>query len=367
MTATPEVVIVGGGAVGAACARELSRAGRSVLVVDRGDRVGEGWRASAGLLAPQIDASEGDPLFELSVAGREYFRGAAPELLDTTRIDVELYDRGVTRLAHGETEVDRLKESLAWQRQQGHRTEWLDPAELKSEWPWLAPADGALFAPHDGSVDPTRLVEALRADAERLGARFVSDTVNRIETVDGRVVAAVGASRHKGAEFVLAAGAWSGRLAGLPRPVSVEPVKGQMAALPWPTNVPPVVVYGTGVYVLHRRGEALVGATKEHAGFSIAVSDEATTGLVACGRSLLPGLGSLAVTRSWAGLRPGTPDGLPIVGREPSVRGLWYATGHGRNGILLAGITGIVLGHLMAGEATFEDIEVMRPERFWSW
>jgi glycine oxidase len=367
VTAATEVVIVGGGAVGAACARELSRAGRSVLVVDRGDRVGEGWRASAGLLAPQIDASEGDPLFELSVAGREYFRGAALELLDTTRIDIELYDGGVIRVAHGATEVDRLKESLAWQRQQGHRTEWLDPDELKSEWPWLGPADGALFAPHDGSVDPIRLVEALRADAERLGARFVSDTVQRLDTVGGRVVAAVGGSRHEGAEFVLAAGAWTGRLAGLPRPVSVEPVKGQMAALPWPSGVPPFLAYGSGAYVLHRRGEALVGATKEHAGFSIAVSDAAIETLVTSGRSLLPGLGSAKATRSWAGLRPGTPDGLPIVGREPSVRGLWYATGHGRNGILLSGITGVVLGHLMAGEATFEDIEVMRPERFWSW
>ena len=367
MTTGADVVVVGGGAIGAACARELSRTGRSVLVVDRGDRAGEAWRASAGILAPQIDATEGDPLFELSVAGREYFREAAVELLATTKIDIELYDGGIIRLAHGESEIARLKEAVAWQRQQGHRAEWLDPAELQSEWPWLGPADGALFAPRDGSVSPARLVEALRADAERLGARFVTDTIARLDTVDGRVIAVTGASRHEGSEFVLAAGAWTGRLAGLPRPVSVEPVKGQMATVPWPAKLAPMIVYGSGAYVLHRRGEAIVGATKEHDGFSVATSDAAVENLLVRGRSLLPALGSGRAVRSWAGLRPGTPDGLPIVGREPSVRGLWYATGHGRNGIHLAGITGVVLSHLMAGEATFEDIEVMRPERFWSW
>ncbi len=363
-----DVVIIGGGAAGAACARELAGTGRTVLVLCPADRAGEAWRASAGLLAPQIDSSEDPPLFQLGIAGREYYRDQVGALRDETGVDCGLFDGGILRLARGTEQATRLRDSVAWQRQHGHRTEWMDPAEVQSEFPWAGTSDGALFAPQDGSIDPIRLVEALRASAAKRGATFESDAAVAVMIEHGRVVGVRGARGTYPADaVVLAAGAWSGRLEGLPRPVSVEPVKGQMVAKRWPAKVPPGIYYAGEGYVLERNGEALCGSTSEHVGFSAEVTADGEQSVVRWADSVVPALAPLKVERQWAGLRPGTPDGLPIVGAEPNARGLWYATGGGRNGILLAGITAVSLCHLMAGEASFEGIEALRPDRFWAW
>lgn len=368
MTQAKDVVIIGAGAIGAACARELGAAGRSVLVLDPGDRPGEGWRASAGLLAPQIDPREDSALLELAIAGREYYRDKAAELLDETGIDIGLYDTGILQLARGGAEEDRLRAGVAWQRQHGHRAEWLDPAEVRSEFPWAGANDGALFAPHDGSVDPVNLVEALRASAIRRGARLVAEAATGLVIESGRVSGVRTANQvHGAADVIVAAGAWSGRLTSLPRPISVEPVRGQMIATRWPAKVPKGIVLGGGGYVLERQGEAVCGATVEHAGFAAEVTTTGERRVMEAVSALMPALASMRIDRRWAGLRPGTPDGLPIVGAEPTVPNLWYSTGHGKNGILLAGITAIAMTHLFNKEATFDGIESMRPDRFWSW
>jgi glycine oxidase len=355
--------------VGSACARELAASGRSVLVLDDGARGGEAFRASAGLLAAQINADRDDRIFELGIAGREYYRDMAPQLKESVRLEIGLWESGILQVALTAPEAQRLRENVAWQRQHGHQCDWLDPAELASEWPAVGSggALGALWAPQEAVVDPIQLVAALRADATRLGATFVSETVAQLEVANGRVQGVVGRTRHSAGVVVLAAGAWTGRLGGLPRPVSVEPVKGQMAAFPWPAEVPPLVAYGSGVYLLHRNGEAWCGSTVEHTGFSLDSTDEAAAAIAEQARAVLPALPVTPPVRHWSGLRPGTPDGLPILGKEPNVDGLWYATGHGRNGVLLAGITGVVLTHLMNGEATYEEVEYLKPERFWSW
>lgn len=367
MPTAPDVIIVGGGVVGAACARELARAGHRVRLIDRGNESGEAWRVSAGLLSPQIDARTSDPLFELGIAGREYWREQAPGLRESTGVDVDLWEGGILEIAVSERDVNHLKEMVAWQRQHGHRCEWLDADEVRREWPWLGVTAGGLHAPHDGSVDPVRAVEALRADAARLGAELVTDTVTGLTRGSGRVTGVQGHERHAGGHVVVAAGAWSGRLGNLPRPLSVEPVRGQIATYPWPDGARPGIVLGHDVYLLHRRGEALAGSTLEHAGFDASVTEDGLASIHARAEKLVPALAHARRTRARAGLRPGTPDGLPIIGREPNLDGLWYATGHGRHGVLLAGITGVIIGHLMAGEATFEEVSALKPERFWSW
>ncbi len=368
MTDSHDVVIVGAGPVGAAAARELSRVGRRVLLIDGGAKPGEAWRASAGMLAPQIETREDTPLFELGVAGREYYRDRAGELADETGIDIGLVDSGILRLALTEADEAALLSAVAWQRQHGQRADWLDPDEVQSEFPWAGRNRGALWAPKDGAVDPLRLVEALRASAVQSGAQLATDTVTSLVRQGNRITGVEGTHRtYAAGEVVLAAGAWTGRLAGLPRPVSVEPVRGQMIAKPWPRHVPPAIVYGAHGYVLERAGEACCGATMEHAGFVAETTDAGERQVAAMAEELIPALGAAPVTRRWAGLRPGTPDGLPIFGAEPEVPNLWYATGYGRNGILFAGITGIALTHLMAREATYDGVAALSPERFWSW
>jgi glycine oxidase len=154
----------------------------------------------------------------------------------------------------------------------------------------------------------------------------------------------------------------------LPRPLSVEPVRGQMLAYDWPPDEPPAIVYSARGYVVKRGPEAIVGSTMEHVGFDASVTSEGRERIAQVGARIYPALDGATPLRSWAGLRPGTPDGQPIIGADPDVSNLWYATGHGRNGILLAGVTGELVAYLFgggAGDGLEYDLAPIRPDRFW--
>jgi glycine oxidase len=360
-----DVIVVGGGAIGAACARELAVAGRRVLVLEPGDRMGQAWRAAAGMLAPQIEADSSDPLLELGLAARDHYQPLAAVLDEKTGVDLGLWREGIARVALVASEAAALQSKVAWQQQQGYACEWLEPDELRRRWPWLGPAVGALWAPREGALDPERLVAALLADAQRLGTAVVNDRVVGIQETGGRVAGVSGAASHYEApDVVVAAGAWSGLIQGLPRHLPVEPVRGQMAALPWPPGIPRAIVYNKDSYLLTRGEEAVLGSTMEHVGFQPEVTSAGLARIFASTLALCPGLVRAKVRRSWAGLRPVTPDSLPIIGGEPLLNGLWYATGHGRNGILLAGITGVLIRQLLTGEQTLKSLRAFSPGRF---
>lgn len=368
MKSGSDVLVVGGGAVGASCARALARAGANVTVVRRPEVPGEAWRAAAGMLAAQIEAGPEEPLFNLGVAGRAFYRREAEALREATGIDIGLTQGGILQVATSEAQVEQFKAKVAWQRQQAEQADWLEPADVEEGWPWLRPGHGAFWAAEDGMLSPERLVTALLAEATARGARVVDDRISALWRDDGRLVGAVGsADRYPAGAVVIAAGAWSGRLENLPRPLSVEPVRGQLLAFDWPADAKPATVYGHRCYLLHRGSEMVVGSTMEHAGFEVATSPEATATLLTRASELYPHLAAMSPRRHWAGLRPMTPDGIPIIGPEPRLEGLWYATGHGRNGILLAGITGELLAQAITGEPLPDELRLVRPERFWDW
>ena len=167
------------------------------------------------MLAPQIEAREGDVLLDLGLAGRELYGQLTPALKESTGIDIGLWRGGIANVALSDTDVVSLRGKVAWQRQQGHLCDWLDAAEVKSRWPWLAPTHGALWAPREGALDPQRLVEALRADAGKHGAVLVRDEAVGLETLGDRVVSVAGRlERYPTDHVILAAGAWSGLIAG---------------------------------------------------------------------------------------------------------------------------------------------------------
>lgn len=368
MAANYDVIVAGGGPVGAACGRELALAGRRVLVLEQGGDIGQAWRAAAGMLAPQIEAREDDPLLELGLAGRELYTTLAEALRETTGQDIGLWREGIAWVAANDAEATELRSRCAWQRQQSHLSDWLDADEVKVRFPWLGPTAGALWAPREGALDPPKLVAALLADAQRLGAAVVQDLVTGIDRRGDRVVGVIGrAGRYAAGEVILAGGAWTGTIEGVPRPVAVAPVRGQMAAFPWPAGARRAIVYGHGSYLMARGDEAIAGSTMEYVGFRAETTPAGLACIFAGAMALCPTLTTAAVKRTWAGLRPVTADGLPIIGAEPRLAGLWYATGHGRNGILLAGITGVVVRQLLSGEPTVEDIDAFAPGRFWSW
>ncbi len=370
MGSLPDVLVIGGGIVGSACARALASRGVAVTLIQRGETPGEGWRAAAGMLAAQIETVPNDPILALSVAGRAFYRRHAPALLESTGIDIGLTECGILQVAQTEADVVAGKAKVARHRQQAHRADWLSEEEIAEGWPWLRPGRGGFWSPDDGAVDPVRTVGAFTIDAERMGARVVSDTAVSLITSGDRVTGVRGErDTWHGGQVVIAAGAWAGRIGGLPRPLSVEPIRGQMVAVPWPATAQTSVVYGPGCYLMRRGDEMLLGATMEHAGFDASVTADGVASIARAVSAIYPGAADVTPIRAWSGLRPGTPDGLPIIGGEPRLPGLWYATGHGRNGVLLAGVTAEVIAQQLAHDADTTDmidLTPVRPDRFWS-
>jgi glycine oxidase len=360
-----DAIVVGGGAIGAACARELALTGRKALVIEPGTDMGQAWRAAGGMLAPQIEADGSDPLLALGLAARDHYDQLSASLRQSTGIDLGLWRNGIARVATDPVDATSLRAKVGWQQEQGYSCDWLDRDELQRRWPWLGPAIGALWAPHDGALDPERLVKALLTDAVRLGGTVVSDRVigvmshsSDIEGVRGEV------SRYAAPNVIIAAGAWSSLIQGLPLTLPVQPIRGQMLAVPWPVGVDPAILYHKDAYILARGKEAILGSTMEHAGFQSKVTPEGLARILTATMTLCPGLARAKVHRSWAGLRPMTPDGLPLMGRDPDLQGLWYATGHGRNGILLAGLTGVIMAELIDGQEPSQDLGPFAPDRF---
>jgi len=360
-----EVAIVGGGAVGAACARAAALRGLKVAIFEPGPVPAAASPASAGLLAAQIEPGD-DGLVSLFVRARDLYEPLGPALRETTGIDIGFWRPGIASLAFDEPAADRLKEDVARQRQAGLRCDWLDAAEIGERWPGAAPDGlGALYAPEDGALDPEALTRACLADARRLGATLHGEKVDGLAMSQGRLAGILTARGTTPVEHVVvAAGAWSPQIRGLPRPLPIEPVRGQMAATAWPDGTPPTILYQDRGYVLARGGEAVLGSTMERAGYDSRVTNEGLAQIFRGAVRLLPALITQPVQRMWAGLRPATPDGRPILGRDPEVERLWYATGHGRNGILLAALTGDIIAELLAGGAPDIDITSLSVNRF---
>ena len=366
MNGPQDCIVVGGGLVGVASARALARAGRRVLLLEPGGKPGAASGAAAGMLAPQVEARAGDPMLPLALAARDHYPGLVRELEADGRTSTGYHRTGIALVALDDAQVVELKVQVEAQRALGLAAEWWDAAELKRRVPAIGPAVlGAQFAPDDGYLDSVALVGGLLAQARSDGAEIVREAALEIVVAGGRVTAVRTAdTTYHAAVVVIAAGAWSPQLTGLPRPLPVEPVRGQIILVEAPPRWRGPILFGHGGYIVPRGGDALLGSTMERAGFDARTTEDGLRTIREATAAILPDLRDRPVRRTWAGLRPMAADMRPIIGEDPEVQGLFYATGHGRNGILLGPITGEIIRDLVVSGETHWDLAPYSVSRF---
>jgi glycine oxidase len=376
MAEIADVVVAGGGVIGTAIAWRAAMAGLDVVLVDpeAGDAA---TQVAAGMLAPASEALFGEgALLRLNLLAVRRFGSFAAELESAAGQHVGLRREGTLAVAYDPDDYAALARLTAFRRSAGLDAEELDSRACRALEPFLAPdVHGGVLFGGDWSVDNRRYAAALGEAARSAKVRTIRDRVVVVRTGDGR---ARGVRLADGADIdapnvVVAAGWWSGAIDGLPEPLRavVRPVKGQLLRLRHPAGVPPVlghtiraIVRGTDIYLVPRAdGELVVGATQEERGPDQTVTAGAVHDLLHEAMSVLPVTSELILAETCVGLRPGTPDNGPVVGRcGPD--GLLLATGHYRNGILMSPVTADAVVALLAGQAPAPEWEPFTPQRF---
>ena len=350
-----EAIVIGGGIAALATARALSRRGARILL-SAPELPGGATSAAGGILAPTIEAAEG-AVFEFGRASRDFYPEFADVLQSETGIDVELRFDGVLRLALTSEEATRLSKSV------GPNARWMDDRAVAELEPALAPCAGALIHEADGIVANEKVHAALRAAVRASPlVHWSGQRVIRVDAAQGSAVLANGES-WSAQSLVLAAGAWAAGLPGLPRQLPIVPTRGQMITIRGVGLRR--AVYGGGGYMVPRRdGRILVGSTLEQVGFDHATTASAVEHFVRIATTLLARDEPPEVVEQWAGLRPMTPDGFPIIGHEPLAPRLVYACGHSKNGILMGPLTGEVVADLVLGTSPAHNLAPFQPARF---
>ena len=342
-----DVVIVGGGVIGLTVARSLALRGvRDVCLVERGNLGTEASWAAAGMLLPQVEADAADDFFELACRSRDLYPAFAAALREETGIDVELDTTGTLYLALTEHDHEEIDKRYDWQTRAGLAVERLSGAEARALEPCISESTlGALLFPKDMQVENRRLVTALANSVRKLGVTILTQTSVDSLILEGNRVHSVQTAR--GAincrTAVIAAGSWSSFIKiAPPSPLpAIEPVRGQMVCLEARPQLTRHVLYSPRGYLVPRQdGRLLAGSTSEHAGFAKCVTAGGIARILRNALDISSGIADLPVVDTWAGLRPHARGDLPVLGPCGEIDGLFCATGHYRNGILLAPLTG---------------------------
>jgi glycine/D-amino acid oxidase-like deaminating enzyme len=343
LTVTPsqlshfDTAVIGDGIIGLSAALELARSGASCALFGASE-LGAGSGAAAGILAPSVGQRDSEI--------RNFFRYSL-DLFPAFLAPLREFDPDLEILAGLLETVPSRPAAL------DADSRWVSDDELRRTEPAISAPNGAVLHAHDGAVDSTRVVAALRRAVSR-HPRITVDGGNGVASIDlatrpARVVTRNGSSIRANS-LVLAAGAWSPQIGGLPRRVPVSPLKGQIIAFDAP-GLLRHPVSADHVYLVPRGRELVVGATSEDAGFDTTTSEDGERSLYAAATRVCPPLADVRVARRWAGLRPATNDMLPILGEDPESPALIYACGHSRNGILLAPVTALAVRAFAEGAA----------------
>src|SRR5947208_3663654 len=370
---TADVVVIGGGVIGCAIAFRLAQAHLKVVVLERGEPGGEASGAAAGMIAPQGEMVNFDAFFELCAASRDLYPSFVEEVEELSGETVGYRRDGILMVAADDQHSRELEEVSRSQTRQGLPLERLTAESVHERVPGLSPAvRWGLFVRGDHWVDNERLTRALAKAAERLGVAFCAHTAaarlhvagGRVSSVETRRVSGAPNSPISAGHFILAAGCWSCELvAPLGIYLPVQPCRGQMIEFESPRELPVVVRAGHHYLVPRAPNRILVGTTVEYAGYQKEVTGEGLRSILEGAWRFAPLLKDLRFRRAWAGLRPDTADHLPVLGYG-DVENLIFATGHFRNGILLAPVTARLISELLLTGSTSCSIEAYRPTRF---
>ncbi len=362
-----DVVIVGGGIIGLAIAAELAERGKSVTLLERGIAGQECTAASAGMLAPLVESTCPGPFLMLALESLRRYSGFLARLAMDERFELRMYSRGMLQVARTEEERLLLQQSYTWQREFEPTLQWSErPATFE---PLLTGAIAAIQSSSQRAVNPTAVIAALLQRCRRLGVAIEEHVdVTRIDSQAGLARAVDSAERRvEGQQLILCTGAWTGMLSSAAgASIPVRPVRGQSLSMFAPEGTLRHIVRAEGIYVVPREdGRLIIGATTEEAGFAKTVKEASIEALMHDAFRMLPTLRRLArFEKSWCGLRPGTPDEMPVIGVVPGFSNLFVASGHYRNGVLLAPVTSVLVADmLISGEAPAQ-LEAFSPARF---
>jgi glycine oxidase len=368
MMETPDYLVIGGGIIGCTLARELARVSRKVVVLDRGRAGAQASSAAAGLLSATLSAAPVGPLADLCFESAALYESWVSELQADGAGDVGFARSGLLEVAEASQSPEALAVSTGELARPGRRAEVLSAEELRRREPALAVSDRvALFYPDDAQVDAAALSRAVAGVAERAGVALrENETVHKIVRSADRITAVHTATTvYQAGTVILAAGAWSGAVAeGLALQLPTRPVKGQLLLAD--CRVAPVrtpLHAGEALIAPRPDGTLLLGVTLEEAGFDDRVTCGALREILDRTCALVPAVKEVALKRTWAGLRPATPDGWPYMGPVPPLRNLWVTTGHFRKGILLAPLCARLMAKSILADQLEEDLEPFKPTR----
>jgi glycine oxidase len=365
MHAGGDVIVVGGGIIGCAIARELAARGARVRIIEARTVAAGATQASAGILAPYIEGHERGPLFDLTLRSLALYEEFISRVTEGSAVDVEYRRCGSLEIAADDAAAAVLQRSSATA---GAELRWLDAAETRRLEPALPDSiRGAVLAPTHGYVAVASLTEALVWASLRHGAEL--ETGRHVRSIERRAdhleVTADDGARWTAPHVVIASGSWSGQLAPHdPAARAVRPIRGQLLRLAWTGHPLSHVIWGRDCYVVPwRDGTVLVGATVEDVGFDERPTAAGVRDLLEAVCELLPEAWGATFLNARAGLRPATPDALPIIGASSSVEGVVYATGHYRNGVLLAPLTAVIVADLILEGRHDPALAVTAPDR----
>ena len=331
-------------------------------VVDNRPVAGGATQASAGMLAPYVEAHERTSMLDLCVRSLNLYEDWIAAVRAESRVDVEYRRIGTLEVALDRAYADTLR--AASERREGIERTWLDAERAAREYPALGGVSGALFTPVHGYVAAEQVATALAAAAESRGATFHRATVKRIDRQGASLTVTTSSHRIDADAVVLAAGAWTNAIEGVRTP-PLRPVRGQLLNLGWQGQPLTTILWGPECYIVPRTdGSLLAGATVEDVGFDERTTAAGVRDLLDAVCELLPEAWGASFLGARVGLRPATPDGLPAIGPDPDVEGLVHASGHYRNGVLLAPITARVTADWIVDERRDSCFETFRPDRF---